>query len=78
MATQSARVPVWAPGVPRCHGAGQSIQGFQEVPALCFCQQGLPALQAKGHVQGDHFPASEATNFFGNARGSVLKGSLFP
>lgn len=52
--------------------------GLQEVPALCFCQLGLPALPAKWHVQGGCFPASDATNFHGNAGGRVLMGPFFP
>lgn len=50
--------------------------GLQEVPALCFCQLGLPALPAKWPVQRGHFLASDVTHFCGNAGG--LKGPLFP
>lgn len=50
--------------------------GLQEVPALCFCQLGLPALPAKWPVQRGHFLASDATRFCGNAGG--LKCPLFP
>lgn len=47
------------------------------MPDLCFCQLGLPAQHAKWHIQGDHFLASKATDFFGNAGGYVLKVLLF-
>lgn len=80
MATVHLSVSMWAPGVPHCLGTGQRTQGFKEVPALCFCQLGLPVLPAKWHAwRGGHrFPASDATNFCGNSRGCVLKGPLFP
>lgn len=64
--------------VLHCPGAGQGTKGFQEVPALGFCQRGLPAWPAKWYALGDCVPASDATNFWGNAGGHVLKGSFFP
>lgn len=65
------------PGSAHCHGGRPEHPGLLRSASSCFCQLGLPAPHAKMYVQGDHCPSSEVTDFFGNAGGCVLKGSLF-